>query len=277
MARKQSKKHHLFGSRNTSGPPSSPVSSGALSQAPIRDVSSIAGASGDVSQGTLARMRHVFHRSNKGSVTGAQQRREQTQDTQGLADNLETGAVLVVPSSNVNTTAEPLGDNSKGAVDPDSGLNVTLGPTPALVGGEVDAARQALDLLTPLPRIGQTTIGLVTQADTAVASIQNFSDTYLRPLKVFNSIVTTIAQVHPYAQIALGILAAAAQSLINQANLDHDVSDLLDTIRTAYEFLLEDDTLRNINSMRATLGKIAQVISDAARFIKNYSETTSFY
>ncbi|KIK23348.1 hypothetical protein PISMIDRAFT_65472, partial [Pisolithus microcarpus 441] len=85
------------------------------------------------------------------------------------------------------------------------------------------------------------------------------------------------AQVHPYTQIALGILTAAAQSLINQATLDHDVSDLLDTVRTVYEFLLEDNTIQNIDSMKATLGKIAQVISDAARFIKDYSETTNFW
>ncbi|KAI6103926.1 hypothetical protein EV401DRAFT_2201160 [Pisolithus croceorrhizus] len=130
--------------------------------------------------------------------------------------------------------------------------------------------------MTTIPRVGQTAIDFVTQADSAVANILTFNNTYLQPLKVFSSVVNTVAQVHPYAQIALGILTAAAQSLINQANLDRDVSDLFGTVRAVYEFLLEDDTIQNINGMKATLGKIARATSDAARFIKNYSETTSF-
>ncbi|KAI6118433.1 hypothetical protein F5141DRAFT_619332 [Pisolithus sp. B1] len=220
MARKQSRKHRLFRSRNPSVPASSAVSSGGSSQAPVCDAALIFGASGDVSQGALARMRHIFHRSNKSSVagtaSGAQEQREQTQaaqtqDTQGPTDNLETGAVLAAPGSNVNTTVGLLDDTSKGGVDPGYGVHATPSPAPASVGSEVNTARWALDLVTPISRIDQTTIGLVMEANTAVASIQNFSDTYLQPLKVFNSVVTTVAKVHPYAQIALGILTAAAQ------------------------------------------------------------------
>ncbi|KAI6167650.1 hypothetical protein EDD17DRAFT_1533716, partial [Pisolithus thermaeus] len=117
--------------------------------------------------------------------------------------------------------------------------------------------------MTVMPRVGQTVI-------------QNLNDTYLQPFITFSSTVATIAQVHPYATLALGILNAAAQSLIKQAKIDDDMFDLFDTLRTVYNFLLEDDIIQNINSMKETLGKIAQVINDAARFIKNYSETTKF-
>ncbi|KAI6115529.1 hypothetical protein EV401DRAFT_2210810, partial [Pisolithus croceorrhizus] len=203
MARRQSRKHRLFRSANPSFPASSAVSSGGSSQSPVPDAALIFGASGDVSQGALARMRRIFHRPDKslvaGTTSGAQEQREQTQavqtqDTQGPTDNLETGAVLVAPGSNVNSAVGPLDDTSKGGVDPGYGVDATPSPAPASVGSKVDAARRALDLVTPIPHIGQTTIGLITEANTAVASIQNFSSTYLQPLKVFNSVVTTVAK-----------------------------------------------------------------------------------
>ncbi|KIO10747.1 hypothetical protein M404DRAFT_78784, partial [Pisolithus tinctorius Marx 270] len=84
-------------------------------------------------------------------------------------------------------------------------------------------------------------------------------------------------QVHPYAQIALGILTSAAQLLISQANLDKAVCDLLDAVRDVYEFLTEDETIKNIDAMRDTLAKIARTISDSAQFINNYSATKSFW
>ncbi|KIN94536.1 hypothetical protein M404DRAFT_168052, partial [Pisolithus tinctorius Marx 270] len=78
---------------------------------------------------------------------------------------------------------------------------------------------------------------------------------------------------HPYAQIALGILTAASQV----SNLDKAVSDLLKMIRGVYEFLAEEDTINNIDSMKDTLAKIAGVICNAVQFIKDYSKTKSFW
>ncbi|KAI6167656.1 hypothetical protein EDD17DRAFT_855067 [Pisolithus thermaeus] len=286
MARRRSRKLPLFASRNPPGSASSSVPSKGPFQAPTCDVASIAGTSGNVSQGVFARARHFFHRSSQGSVKGtARGEQEQgkevqvlvIQDTQGPTDNPETGGVLAVPDSNVDTTVGPIGDAGKDAADPNSGANTTPILVPAPIGSELDTAQEALERMTTIPRVGQTAIDFVTQADSAVANILTFNNTYLQPLKVFSSVVNTVAQVHPYAQIALGILTAAAQSLINQANLDRDVSDLFGTVRAVYEFLLEDDTIQNINGMKATLGKIARATSDAARFIKNYSETTSFW
>ncbi|KIN95169.1 hypothetical protein M404DRAFT_331402, partial [Pisolithus tinctorius Marx 270] len=294
MARKQSKKHRFFGSTKPPGSASNFVSKQPQGppQTPARDVASIAGTSGCFSRRALARMKHFFHRSNRGSVAAeiadtdaagaAHTQREQnqaalTQDTLRPNDNSEIGPLPATHGRNADTAMVPFGDTSNGAIEPTNGASATFSPVSVLVGSEVDAAQQALYAMTPILGVGQTATELVEQANTAVASIQNFSNTYLQPLKTFNSVVTTIAQVHPYAQIALGILTAAAQSLIDQANLDSEVSNLLDTVRKVYEFLLADDAMQNIDSMKATLGKIAQVISDAARFIKNYSETKSFW
>lgn len=83
--------------------------------------------------------------------------------------------------------------------------------------------------MKPIPRIGQTAIDGVLKAGVVVTNIQSISDAYLKPLKTFNSVVSTIAkvcnlyfarsdmgvQVHPYAQISLGVLTAVSQVLIN--------------------------------------------------------------
>lgn len=212
-----------------------------------------------------------------GQVQAEQAQAALTQDTQGPADNSETGAVPAATDSNVDVTVGPIGDTGEDAADSSGSANTIPTPVPALIRSEINATQQGLESMTPIPHIGQIAVEFITQADAAAANIQNLSDTYLKPLKAFGSVVTTIAQVHPYAQIALGILTTAAQSLISQANLDRDVFDLLGTVRMVYEFLLEDDTIQNIDGMKETLGGIAQVIRDVAWFIKNYSETTNFW
>ncbi|KIK19253.1 hypothetical protein PISMIDRAFT_156464, partial [Pisolithus microcarpus 441] len=145
------------------------------------------------------------------------------------------------------------------------------------VGGDVDAAQQAFKRIVPVPRTGEIAVGIVGQADMAVTSLQNLSDTYLRPLQVFNNVVTTLANVHPYAQIALGILTAASNLIIAQANLDNAVLQLLEKVGSVYGFLSEDEIIKNIDSMRGPLANIARVVSACAQFIKDYAGTTSFW
>ncbi|KAL4075164.1 hypothetical protein V8B97DRAFT_1544571 [Scleroderma yunnanense] len=123
----------------------------------------------------------------------------------------------------------------------------------------------------------QHVVKFVGGIDTTVSQIDTISSTYLRPLKTFNSVVGTIANIHPYAQIALGLLTSATQLVITQANLDSSVSSLLAKVQNVYEFLLEKDTLSNLCTMKDTLARIAQVINNYAQFIKNYSETKNFW
>ncbi|KAI5984057.1 hypothetical protein EDD15DRAFT_2375614 [Pisolithus albus] len=93
-------------------------------------------------------------------------------------------------------------------------------------GEQVEAAKQAMDGLNPIDPVLQVAVGLVGQADTVMTSIQNI-EAILQPLKLFNSFVTTLSnvtnlsfpacmfdistQVHPYVQLALGILTGASQ------------------------------------------------------------------
>ncbi|KAI6117816.1 hypothetical protein EDD16DRAFT_1794543 [Pisolithus croceorrhizus] len=131
---------------------------------------------------------------------------------------------------------------------PRSGPLVTE-TTNATIDGQVNAAQQVMDDMRPIPQVLQTVTGLVRQADTMVMSIQNIEG-MLRSLKLFNSFVTTLSNVHPYIQFALGILTAASQLLIDQANLDNKVFGLLNTVKDVYEFLMAKDTMKNIDSMK---------------------------
>ena len=63
------------------------------------------------------------------------------------------------------------------------------------------------------------------------------------------------------------------QVIIAQANLDHSVAGLLSKVQSVYEFLLEEETTENLDMLKDTLSRIAQVVSSCAQFIENYSET----
>ncbi|KIM60031.1 hypothetical protein SCLCIDRAFT_26946 [Scleroderma citrinum Foug A] len=118
---------------------------------------------------------------------------------------------------------------------------------------------------------------LVGEINTTTSHINTISSTYLQPLKTFNNVVSTISNVHPYTQMALGVLTGAAQVIIAQVNLDHSVSSLLSKVQSVYEFLLEEDTKANLDMMKDTLAHIAQVVSSCAQFIENYSETKELW
>lgn len=80
-----------------------------------------------------------------------------------------------------------------------------------------------------------------------------FDATYLHPLRLFNTVVKTIADVHPYAKMALGVLSWASQLLLTQADRDASISNLLIKILQLYQFITEDDRLSRLAPMTARL------------------------
>jgi hypothetical protein len=149
----------------------------------------------------------------------------------------------------------------------------------------------------------------------AINNIPSFSgtiDTFsvlVKPLKVFNSIANEIAnvqpsvsllyitdvhmQVHPYVKVALSIFTYVSkvgfflshhhcrlmrfrfQMILDQADHDVAVSDLLKKISEVYTLIMEEEELAKIQSMLAIYGKIAQQILECTDFICHYSETKS--
>ncbi|KAG6333411.1 hypothetical protein ID866_5681 [Astraeus odoratus] len=100
---------------------------------------------------------------------------------------------------------------------------------------------------------------------------------YIQPLRVFDNVVNKISEVHPYAKVALSILSLAAQTILNQEDLDQSVIDLLYKIGHVYAFIVEDNTLLNIGLIMVPLTKLATVVSQCVQFIQDYAETKGFW
>ncbi|KAG6327130.1 hypothetical protein ID866_11959, partial [Astraeus odoratus] len=84
----------------------------------------------------------------------------------------------------------------------------------------------------------------------------------LRPLKEFNSVVNTIANV---------------QTVLSQTDRDQSINDLLLQISHVYSFIIENETLANINRIREPLLKIGELVRKGVQFIQNYAEVKSFW
>ncbi|KAG1867251.1 hypothetical protein DFJ58DRAFT_911672, partial [Suillus subalutaceus] len=95
--------------------------------------------------------------------------------------------------------------NTEAQVAP-SGVEVEAGTQSAL-----QDAQQAVQRMHPLlgPVITVASVGQDSQADLDAA--YGFQDTYLQPLRIFDDVIGKIADVHPYAKMALGVLSCAAK------------------------------------------------------------------
>ncbi|KAG2117465.1 hypothetical protein DEU56DRAFT_905097, partial [Suillus clintonianus] len=80
----------------------------------------------------------------------------------------------------------------------------------------VQNTSSAADKLQPLPNV-----------------IDTFS-AILGPLKVFNSVATRLADVHPYAKAALSVFTCASKMILDQANRDDAVHGLLMKVSDVY-------------------------------------------
>jgi hypothetical protein len=64
--------------------------------------------------------------------------------------------------------------------------------------------------------------------------------------------------------------------VIAQSDRDQAVLGLVNKLDQVYGFMIQDETLGQISSMRSILGQISQQTLECARFIRDYSETKSF-
>jgi len=64
--------------------------------------------------------------------------------------------------------------------------------------------------------------------------------------------------------------------VIAQSDRDQAVLGLVDKLDQVYGFMIQDEMLGQISSMRGILGQISQQTLECARFIRDYSETKSF-
>ncbi|KAI6123717.1 hypothetical protein EV401DRAFT_2195822, partial [Pisolithus croceorrhizus] len=229
MARTHSKKRRLFGFAKTSNSTSGLASSPGRSETPAGDFASIPETPSMASPGRLARMRHFFRRSNQGPSTVAVTEITDTQVRVGaqVTPDRDAGAASTgggaqdqqeqpqaSPAKNAEKSVAKPEPESKPKLEPEPKPEPKLNPkpkpeaepTPASAGQHVDAAVQEFGAVDPISGIAKGAADAVGVVNTTVSDIQTLSDTYLKPFKVFNQVVSALANVHPYAQAALGIL-----------------------------------------------------------------------
>ncbi|KAI6005454.1 hypothetical protein EDD15DRAFT_2425022 [Pisolithus albus] len=118
----------------------------------------------------------------------------------------------------------------------------------------------------------QISVAAITNADAAMARVDTITS-YLRPLKVFDTFLNTISNIHPYVKIALGVLSWASQ--VHKPRYGNVFPTFEDSM--VYKLLMEEETVAKLTSMKETLLQIAQLVRECSQFISNYSETKSFW
>ncbi|KAG2337995.1 WD40 repeat-like protein [Suillus weaverae] len=142
------------------------------------------------------------------------------------------------------------------------------------VNERIANATKGLTGISQVQTIAQNTSSAASNLQSVSDAIDKFT-AFLKPLKAFNSVANEIANVHPYAKVALSIFTCASKMILDQADRDDAVSSLLSKISEVYTFITEEEELTKIQSMLAIYGKIAKQTLECADFIGHYSETKS--
>ncbi|KAG1786452.1 uncharacterized protein HD556DRAFT_1300145, partial [Suillus plorans] len=225
-----------------------------------QDPSSLSPSRSGSSGRSSGSVRKLFSKVTKGFARSAQQspNPEPTQSNKDLTaptseayreQSSDSGIVAKVSSTNEAEHLDPKFVNERIA-------NATKGV--AGIGQVPTIVKDASSTVNNLPSVSDT--------------IDTFSP-LLRPLKAFSSIANEIANVHPYAKVALSIFTCASKMILDQADRDVAVSGLLSKISEVYTFIAEEEELAKIQPMLAIYGKIAQQTLECTDFISHYSET----
>ncbi|KAG6332403.1 hypothetical protein ID866_6689 [Astraeus odoratus] len=120
----------------------------------------------------------------------------------------------------------------------------------------------------------QTSFSNIGMAKEGLDNAAHNNAKWVRVLERFKRVVDTVggplSNLSPIAQVAVGLLTNAAQTILDQNTRDESVSTLLVKVGEIYEFLNEEDTLQRINKKEHILLQIAQVVSNCSDFIAKY-------
>ncbi|KAG2355729.1 hypothetical protein BDR07DRAFT_1492834 [Suillus spraguei] len=118
-------------------------------------------------------------------------------------------------------------------------------------------AQEPAKYMRPLSEPVTTVVSVSQDAQAGLDTAGKFQDTYLKPLRIFDEVIGKIANVHPYAKMALGTLSCAAKIILAQADRDTAILKLIEKLCQVYDFIIQDQTLGKISSMRIVLGNIS--------------------
>ncbi|KAG2047368.1 hypothetical protein BDR06DRAFT_976793 [Suillus hirtellus] len=108
----------------------------------------------------------------------------------------------------------------------DASTVVQQGADPQSVKKALQDAGHGADQMKQIRGYARPVLSAGKKGPAALDSIDSIGTTYLQPLRIFDTVVGTIAEVHPYAKMALGVLSCASKIILAQANRDEAVLDL---------------------------------------------------
>ncbi|KAG2359239.1 hypothetical protein BDR07DRAFT_222972 [Suillus spraguei] len=79
---------------------------------------------------------------------------------------------------------------------------------------DTQSALQAAEHMHSPSGHATTALYIVQDAQADLDAVDGFQDTYLKPLRIFDDVIGKIADVHPYAKMALGVLSCVAKVCI---------------------------------------------------------------
>ncbi|KAG1887429.1 uncharacterized protein F5891DRAFT_1199979 [Suillus fuscotomentosus] len=144
-------------------------------------------------------------------------------------------------------------------------------PDPQLVDAKLQGARGGTQNMRSLGKHATSVASAIDTGPADLTAADDFETTYLQPLKIIDAVLEKIADVHPYAKMALGALSAASK-----AQRDQSIISLLKKLAEVYRFMAQDDSLEKFESTCCIVEKILHQTLECARFIRDYSETKSF-
>ncbi|KAG2115897.1 uncharacterized protein F5147DRAFT_758393 [Suillus discolor] len=141
---------------------------------------------------------------------------------------------------------------------PDTPPGVEEIPDPQSVDAGLQGAHEATESMRLLGGHVASFLSKAEDGPRDLAAADNLPTTYLRKLKIFDTVIENLVNVHPYAKMVLGMLSAASKIILAQTERDKSVQTLLEKLQQVYDFMSQEDTLSQILSKHSITRRIAQ-------------------
>ncbi|KAG1869428.1 hypothetical protein DFJ58DRAFT_911289, partial [Suillus subalutaceus] len=163
------------------------------------------------------------------------------ENTQELLHHDETNYVLVKGGFKKLRISRLKDSPSRSPVPPNecaSSTSVQMAPSGLEMEADTQSALQDTQEAVKHmhSRLGPATtvVSPVQDGQDDLDDVDMFQDTYLEPLRIFDDVIEEIADVHPYAKMALGVLSCAAKIILAKVDRDTAVLKLLEKLGEVY-------------------------------------------
>ncbi|KAG2054385.1 hypothetical protein BDR06DRAFT_1050198 [Suillus hirtellus] len=99
-------------------------------------------------------------------------------------------------------------------------------PDPQSVNKALQDAGHGADQMNQIWGHARPVLSAGKKGPAALDDADSIETTYLQPLRIFDTVIGTMAEVHPYAKMALGVLSCASKIILAQADRDEAVLEL---------------------------------------------------